>query len=202
MSLKKKTIELKREVPFSLDIIDAAVYRAIQDSGYYIGKEEDTLNVPGLFDNCRYAVREVLTLGSIMYHWMQKDKDGLEGLGGIVLRKKADKVTEIKLSPPINSELQKDSVQWSFTVMDRVKQEGYLPNGRFFINEEKGKPGRPTPPDDIWVIEQIRNGREPREIYKEWLDRPGVKVRDPQDPKRRFSALVKKVRQEEKEQTI
>ncbi len=52
------------------------------------------------------------------------------------------------------------------------------------------KPGRPHLPDDIWAWKQIYDeGREPTEVYNEWLSRDGVKERHLIDPVRQFKRI-------------
>ena len=44
-----------------------------------------------------------------------------------------------------------------------------------------GKPGHPIYVDDDWAYEQITAGRDEREVFRGWQDRPGVLARPSQD---------------------
>jgi hypothetical protein len=45
-----------------------------------------------------------------------------------------------------------------------------------------GKPGRPRYDDDDWAFEEITHGgREPREVFRIWQERPGVLARESND---------------------
>jgi len=59
-------------------------------------------------------------------------------------------------------------------------------------NRARKKPGRKHLSDDIWAyIEVNKKNREPSDVYKEWIVRPGVIVRNLQDSDRQFKLIIK-----------
>lgn len=125
----KKTIELKRNSEFQLDIIDAATYRALQKLHIPVRKpqeDDDFLELLELVDTKKYAVRDVLTLGSVFYRWFSLVDGNLTGLGGIQLRKQNEKITEILLFAPQSHDNYADSLDWSLAISKYLEEEGYL----------------------------------------------------------------------------
>lgn len=52
--------------------------------------------------------------------------------------------------------------------------------------------GRPHLADDMWAWEQVNSiGREPSEVYQEWLQREGVQARNLIDSQRQFKRITK-----------
>jgi hypothetical protein len=53
-------------------------------------------------------------------------------------------------------------------------------------------PGRKHLADDIWAYREVnKKDREPSEVYKDWINRPGVKLRNLQDPDRQFKLIIR-----------
>jgi hypothetical protein len=58
------------------------------------------------------------------------------------------------------------------------------------IKNERGQSGRPHLKDDIWAFNEIHfTHRDSKDVYKEWLERPGVKARGLVNPKRHFERI-------------
>lgn len=68
------------------------------------------------------------------------------------------------------------------------------------ITNEKNnrRPGRPLYQEDIWAIEEMRKGRDSKEVRKEWFEKIDMSIRDKNDYgtvnlKRHFRRLKNKV---------
>jgi hypothetical protein len=63
---------------------------------------------------------------------------------------------------------------------------------RYDGNSARKLPGRKHLADDIWAYMEVnKRHREPSEVYKEWIKRPGVIVRHLQDSSRMFKLIIK-----------
>ena len=126
LSIKKGKggkIEMYREIPFSFEILDSAIFYGLGNLGYRVDNAEDieeqedikilreslkTLDgEKGLGEVVRLpksqgeVIREIRTLGSVTYHWMDKELGlRLSALGGLILIKKKNELSECKLFPP------------------------------------------------------------------------------------------------------
>jgi hypothetical protein len=58
--------------------------------------------------------------------------------------------------------------------------------------EYRRKPGRPRDPDNEWAYEQVRElGRDRRDVYEEWLQRPRIRDKNLVDPLDSFNKAIK-----------
>lgn len=57
------------------------------------------------------------------------------------------------------------------------------------VNWGTGKPGRPHWPEDLWAFEQLKSGRDPSEVKKEWLPKTSEAGRDLADPEKQFRTI-------------
>jgi hypothetical protein len=104
-------VKIFREVQVALDVLDGAVYSSLRNLGYRIDSLDDIDMDDGLrellisrghLQETKIAIREAKTLGTVTYHWFDKEL-GLLGaaLGGFKLTKKNAEITRCELfSPP------------------------------------------------------------------------------------------------------
>jgi hypothetical protein len=60
------------------------------------------------------------------------------------------------------------------------------------VNKTRKPPGRKHLYDDIWAWREVnQRHREPSMVYKEWITRPGVIIRNLQDSSRMFKLITK-----------
>jgi hypothetical protein len=58
-------------------------------------------------------------------------------------------------------------------------------------SHEQQKSGRSNLPDDIWAWEQVNvHARSTSEVYKEWMNKDGVKARNLVDARRQFNRVI------------
>lgn len=72
--------------------------------------------------------------------------------------------------------------------------DGYWPDGPLPNQQQspQGKGGRPRYPDNEWAYEQVRMlGRQPSEVYPEWLERIGDRAKVLDNPYASFKKAIK-----------
>ena len=136
----------------------------------------------------------------------QKRKDDFQEehqpkfLGYIRMAKISEQVTELEIQCLVTGEKQKlfnEIIQNSKAQTSIFKEisEAVInrSKGKGLRKIKKGKPGRPSLPEDIWAWHQVNTlGRAENAVYKEWLSNDKVKVRELSDPKTHFSRFVKR----------
>jgi hypothetical protein len=108
-----KGVQLYQEIYLSIDVLDAAIAESFSNMGYLVedSKQVDTDAIlASLSDEPERAtilverpisgtvIRELRTLGTIWYHYLDHDHGG-RGLGAFVLQKKQTDLTECYISP-------------------------------------------------------------------------------------------------------
>lgn len=131
----------------------------------------------------------------------------LARLGGVFSANFKESTT--KRLAEIKAEIERESgVHWGWTKWRVDKRTGFrtrayalIPNdpepaqigdAKASDTRQHGKSGRPNLPGDVWAWEQVnKHSRPMNEVYKEWIIRDDVKVRNLQAPKRQFNRITK-----------
>ena len=128
------------------------------------------------------------------------DTTQLDHLGSLRFTKLSVDVTKIEQQCLVTGEKNKLYVDminlWKAhtSTFELISEEVRKRNkGKGLRKLKKGKPGRPSYPEDIWAWQQVNTlGRAKNEVYGEWLSNKAVQKRKLIDPKTHFNRFIKR----------
>lgn len=157
-------------------------------------------------DNIVFEREEKLPLTMSHIRIYQRPKDDVfeehqpKYFGYIRMVKISEDVTELEIQCMVRGEKQKlfsEIIQNSkaqTAIFNEISEAVLARNkGKGLRKLKKGKPGRPSLPEDIWAWHQVNTlGRAGNVVYKEWLSNENVKNRHLVDAKTHFNRFIKK----------
>lgn len=187
--LTYQKLELE-QIPF--EILQTALYyllRIYKDNDNIIFERDENLP-PTISHICLYQKRNDEFI----------EEHPLKFLGYIRMVKISEQVTELEIQCMVRGEKQKlfneiiqNSKAQTATFNEISKAVIKRNKGKGLRKIKKGKPGRPSLPEDIWAWNQVNTfRRSANEVFKEWLTNEDVKNRHLIDAKTHFYRFIKK----------
>jgi len=100
----------------------------------------------------------------------------------------------IELAPVLR---EPQAAGWWDVLVSEIRRWAVAPTG---LQHQKRKGGRPRNADDDWAWQQVNElGRDPREVYPEWLSRIGKRKNRLADPEDSFDKAIKPTRGKKRE---
>lgn len=157
-------------------------------------------------DNIVFEREEKLPLTISHIRIYQKPKDDIyeehqpKYFGYIRMVKISENVTELELQCMVRGDKQKlfneliQNTKTQTSVFDEISNAVIKRNkGKGLRKTKRGKPGRPSLPEDIRAWYQVNTlGQPENDVFKEWLNNEDVKKRNLVDPKTHFYRFIKK----------